>query len=99
MRLAEKILSFFFSLIYFLSGHFASTGPSLQVNIDSRYRQWNTSPVIINVGGQVKEALSVLMLCAPSNRWRPFLYHTKMMDFKYFRVLSVFSWYKLRKVY
>ena len=35
--------------------------------------------------------LSVLMLCAPSNRRRPFSYHTKMADFNYVRVLSVFS--------
>ena len=42
----------------------------------------------------VKE-LSVLMLCAPNNRRRPFLYHTKMADFEYFHVLSVFSWSKL----
>ena len=34
------------------------------------------------------EALSVLMLCAPSNCRRPFSYHTKMADFEYFRVLS-----------
>ena len=39
--------------------------------------------------------LSVLMLCALSNRRRPFSYHTKMADFEYFRVLSVFSWNKL----
>ena len=38
-----------------------------------------------------KEALSVLMLCAPSNCPWPFLYHMKMADFEYFRVLSVFS--------
>ena len=32
------------------------------------------------------------MLCAPNNRWRPFLYHTKMADFEYFRVFfSVFT--------
>ena len=41
------------------------------------------------------EALSVLMPCAPSNRRRPFSYHTKMADFHYSRVLSVFSWKKL----
>ena len=28
------------------------------------------------------------MLCAPSNRGRPFSYHTKMADFEYFRVCS-----------
>ena len=39
----------------------------------------------------LKESLSVLMLCAPSNRRRPFSYHTKMTDFEHFRVLSVFS--------
>ena len=33
------------------------------------------------VAAEVKEALSVLMLCAPNNRWRPFTYHTKMADF------------------
>ena len=38
-----------------------------------------------------KITLSVLMLCAPSNRRRPFSYHTKMADFEYFRVLSVSS--------
>ena len=38
-----------------------------------------------------QEALSVLMLCAPSNRRRPLYYHTKMADFGYFRILSVFS--------
>ena len=30
----------------------------------------------------VKEALSVLMLCALSTRRRPFSYHTKMADFE-----------------
>ena len=39
---------------------------------------------------------SVLMLCAPSNRRRPFSYHAKMAAFEYFRVLSVFSWKKNR---
>ena len=39
-----------------------------------------------------KEALSVLMLCAPCNRRRPFSYHTKMTDFEYFRVLLILSW-------
>ena len=38
--------------------------------------------------------LSVLMLCTPNNHRQPFLYHTKMADFKYFRVLSVFLWKK-----
>ena len=37
---------------------------------------------------EMLEALSVLMLCAPSKRQRPFSYHTKMADFEYFRVLS-----------
>ena len=32
------------------------------------------------------EALSVLMLCAHSNRRRPFSYYAKMADFEYFRV-------------
>ena len=39
----------------------------------------------------LKQALSLLMPCAPSNRRRPFSYHTKMADFEYPRVLSVFS--------
>ena len=39
----------------------------------------------------VREALSVLMLCAPINRWWPFSYHRKMVDLEYFRVLSVFA--------
>ena len=31
----------------------------------------------------------MLMLCAPSNRWWPFsIYHMKMVDFEYSRVLS-----------
>ena len=38
----------------------------------------------------IKEALSVLMLCTPSNSQQPFSYHTKLADFKYFHVLSVF---------
>ena len=38
----------------------------------------------------IKEALSVLMLCAPDNRLRPLSYHTKMVDFEYFLVLSAF---------
>ena len=37
----------------------------------------------------LKEALSVLMLCAPSNRRRPRSYRRKMADFEYFRDLSV----------
>ena len=44
-----------------------------------------------------KEALSVLMLCAPNNRRWPFSYHTKISGFEYFRVLSVFSWKRLTK--
>ena len=39
-----------------------------------------------------KEALSLLMLYAPSNHRRPFSCDTKMADFGYSRVLSVFSW-------
>ena len=38
----------------------------------------------------VKDALSVLMFCEPNKRWQPFSYHTKMVDFEYFGVLSVF---------
>ena len=40
-------------------------------------------------GDAIKEALSVLMLCMPSNRQRPFPYRTKMVE--HFHVLSVFS--------
>ena len=40
---------------------------------------------------QILKALSELMLCAPNNRQRPFSYNAKMVDFEYFRVLSVFS--------
>ena len=47
--------------------------------------------VAVQYISQLKQSLSVLMLCAPSNRRRPFSYHTKMADFEYFRVLSVFS--------
>ena len=50
----------------------------------------------------VSEALTVLMLCAPNNRRRPFSNHTKLADLEYFRVLSVFSLkkrYKVRKAY
>ena len=47
-----------------------------------------------------KEVLSLLMLCAPSNRRWPFSNHAKMVNFGYSRVLSVFSlkktWHKLR---
>ena len=39
----------------------------------------------------IKEALSVLMLCEPSNRRQPFSYNTKMADVEYFRVLALFS--------
>ena len=49
------------------------------------------------------EILSVLMLCAPSNRRRPFSCHTKMADFRVFscfvRFLVKKNWHKLRKVY
>ena len=50
----------------------------------------------------IKEALSVLMLCMANNCWRTFSYHTKMADLEYFHLLSIFSWknwQKLRKVY
>ena len=40
----------------------------------------------------IKDALSVLMLCEPSNRRQPFSYNTKMADVEYFRVLALFSW-------
>ena len=38
----------------------------------------------------VKEALSVLVLCAPSKRQWLFSYHMKMVDFQYFHVLYIF---------
>ena len=34
--------------------------------------------------------LKGLMLCEPNKCQLPFLYHTKMVDFKCFHVLSVF---------
>ena len=43
--------------------------------------------------GSTVNRLSVLMLCVPSNRRRPFLISYKMADF----LLSVFSWKKLTK--
>ena len=45
--------------------------------------------------------LSVLMLCTPDNHLQPFLYHMKMADFKYFCLLSIFSWknWQTQKVY
>ena len=57
-----------------------------------------TQHTISNDGGQIKEALSVLMLCMSINHWWPFLYHTSSVlmfcPFSYEK-----SWYKLRKVY
>ena len=41
-----------------------------------------------------KEALEVLMLCAPSNHWQPFSYHKKMAD----RVFSCFLCFLLKKI-
>ena len=43
----------------------------------------------------LKKALSLLMLCAPSNCWWPFSYHTKMAGFEYSREKN---WHKLSKV-
>ena len=40
------------------------------------------------------EALSVLMLCAPSNRRWPFLYHTKIAD----RVFSCFVRFLVKQI-
>ena len=49
---------------------------------------------ILAGGGPVLlEALSVLMLCALSNRRRPFSCHTKTSD-RVFSYLSIFSWNK-----
>ena len=38
----------------------------------------------------IKEALSVLMLCTPSNGQRPFSYYTKMVDFQVFSCFVCF---------
>ena len=38
----------------------------------------------------IKEALSLLMLCAPSNSQRPFSYHTIMADFEHSHIFPVF---------
>ena len=43
---------------------------------------------------QLKEVLSVLMLCAPDNRRRPFSYHTKMAD----RVFSCFVRFLVKQI-
>ena len=56
------------------------------------FRSWES----LDVSNGLKK-LSVLMLCAPSNRRRSFSYHTKMADLDYFRILSVFSWKKLTR--
>ena len=37
------------------------------------------------------------MLCAPSNRRKPFSYHTKMSDFENFRALSQFVRFLVKK--
>ena len=47
--------------------------------------------VITHFSRTFKEAVSLLMLCAPSNLWRPFSYQTKMATFEYSRVLSVLA--------
>ena len=51
----------------------------------------------------LKEVLSVLMLCAPSNRQRPYSCHTKITILRVFFVFCLFShernWHKLRNVY
>ena len=51
--------------------------------------------IIIILTLQFLKKVSISVLCAPGNGRRPFLYHSKMADFKYFCVLSVFSWNKL----
>ena len=83
-----------------------STWPSVDPFLTNKKdtRQWTLQRFIYyyahyyfpqNVTRKLKRPLSVLMLCAPNNRWRPFSYHMKMADFVYFRVLSVFSWKNL----
>ena len=72
---------------------------------DQELRWWpdeTESCPTVSPNNREQEALSVLMLCAPNKRSRPFSYDTKMADFEYFRVLSVFfckNWHKLRRVY
>ena len=63
--------------------HFHMKDFALGLALKQRRKTTRKSPI--------KEALSVLMLCAPNNRRRPFSYHAKMADFEHFRVLSVFS--------
>ena len=46
---------------------------------------------VVEMQESLKDALSVLMLCTPSNCRQPFLCHLKMVAFEYFRVLSVSS--------
>ena len=64
----------------------------------------NTDPIHYSIVTKrdVKEAISLLMLCTLSNRWWPFSYHTKLVDFEDL-MLCPFSheksWHKLRKVY
>ena len=59
--------------------------------IHKRYTMWHRCELFIFATCfSFEEPLSVLMLCMPSNHLWPFLYHTKMTDFEYFRVLSVF---------
>ena len=71
--------------------------PKFLNNLNSDYHCLN------KIEGCLKEALSTLMSCTPSNSRQPFLCHTQMADVEYFHVLSVFLWkcfgHKLRKVY
>ena len=48
----------------------------------------------LSLRSAIKEVLSVLMLCASSDRRRPFSYHKKMANFRF---LVKKNWHKLRK--
>ena len=67
----------------------------------AEFKQWMANAFTKNSTVFVL-VLSVLMLCALSNRRRPFSFHTKTAEFEHFRVLSVFSGtnrHKLRRVH
>ena len=65
-------------------------GIKSESQLTSQALAFHQSKSFLLVNGEFAEALSVLLLCAPSNRQRPFSYHTKIADFDFFRVLSVF---------
>ena len=73
----------------------ASTKVNASPSESSKWMQvgghWNASWRQVESLLGLKEALSLLILCALGNRRRPFSYHTKMADFEYSCVLSAFS--------